>query len=290
MEVNIIVDKKICIKCDIEKQLTSFRVRKDTSKGYDNICLICEKLYHKQNYKKNKEKIDKRNKEWAKNNPDKCRKLSKKYYYQDPEKYRKQGRSYWYKNRDKYLQRYQQNKDEVLKKSRLRYYNNIEYERKRSETYYEKNKDKDREYSKKHRRRDNDRDNERKKTDPGYRILCQVRQRMWECMKGKRNKNEIIELIGCSLNQLETHIQNKFKKGMAWDNHGLGDDKWHLDHIVPCRFFDFTNQISPQICFHYLNLQPLWSIENHKKQGKIPENALEMVYSIMNVLKNQVKK
>ena len=29
-----------------------------------------------------------------------------------------------------------------------------------------------------------------------------------------------------------THIENHFQKGMNWDNHGRGEDKWHIDHII----------------------------------------------------------
>ena len=74
------------------------------------------------------------------------------------------------------------------------------------------------------------------------------------------------ELIGCKFSELKQHLENKFKPGMTWENHGLYG--WHIDHIKPCSKFDFTDDNEQKKCFHYTNLQPLWAKENLIKRDK----------------------
>ena len=57
------------------------------------------------------------------------------------------------------------------------------------------------------------------------------------------------------------HKQGKFTDGMTWENYG----KWHVDHIKPCSSFDLAQRDQQLICFHYTNLQPLWSADNARK-------------------------
>ena len=75
------------------------------------------------------------------------------------------------------------------------------------------------------------------------------------------------ELIGCSLEQLKIHLENRFTKGMNWQNYGRNG--WHIDHIKPCTSFDLTDPKQQQECFHYSNLQPLWAKDNISKGNKI---------------------
>lgn len=58
---------------------------------------------------------------------------------------------------------------------------------------------------------------------------------------------------------------------MTWDNHGVGAGHWNLDHIFPCAMFDLTQKCEQQKCFHYTNLQPLWSKDNLEKSDKVAE-------------------
>jgi hypothetical protein len=74
------------------------------------------------------------------------------------------------------------------------------------------------------------------------------------------------QLIGCSMEYLREYIESKFQRGMTWENHGSG---WHIDHIVPCAAFDFTQPDQILQCFHYTNLQPLWAHENLSKSDRI---------------------
>ncbi len=83
-----------------------------------------------------------------------------------------------------------------------------------------------------------------------------------------------IPLIGCSPEVLQNWIENLFKPGMTWENHG----EWHIDHKIPCSSFDLTNEEEQKKCFYYKNLQPLWAKENMTKgnQRELTENMRNM--------------
>lgn len=277
-------NSKNCTKCNIEKPLSDFRVRKDTSKGYDNRCIQCEKLYHHKEYKKNRKKFDERSDRWYKNNPERAKEMSIRQYRKDIEKSRRQIRESYQRHKERYLKEYKENKDGIRDKSKEYHLKNIERERKRQEEYYIKNKEKIRELNKKYKDKHNQRDRERRRSNPSYRIGCNLRNRMWCAVKRKKHSSFLFKLVGCTLEQLMKHIESNFKKGMSWSNYGSGSDKWHLDHIVPCKYFNLEIDLDKRICFHYLNLQPLWSIENHKKQGKIPPNSKQVIDSIIKQL------
>jgi hypothetical protein len=75
-----------------------------------------------------------------------------------------------------------------------------------------------------------------------------------------------LELIGCTVEELKTHLKSKFELWMNFENYGL----WVIDHILPCASFDLTDPEQQKKCFHYTNLQPLEAKENIRKGAKIP--------------------
>jgi hypothetical protein len=79
-----------------------------------------------------------------------------------------------------------------------------------------------------------------------------------------------LSLIGCTKTVLAQWIESQFADGMNWENKNKngGNDTatWQIDHIKPCAAFDLTDKAQRMACFHYTNLQPLWSIDNHAKR------------------------
>jgi len=74
-------------------------------------------------------------------------------------------------------------------------------------------------------------------------------------------------LIGCTVQELRDHLEFQFRESMSWDN--CGRNGWEIDHIIPCSSFDLTDPEQQKRCFHFSNLQPLWSEENLRKGNKI---------------------
>ena len=99
------------------------------------------------------------------------------------------------------------------------------------------------------------------------RIAKNLRTRLYLAVKkqGGRKCDSTMSLTGADWPTFSAWIQNKFKKGMTWDNYGL----WHIDHERACSRFDLTKPDQQRKCFHYTNLQPLWGLENIKKGSKI---------------------
>lgn len=79
-----------------------------------------------------------------------------------------------------------------------------------------------------------------------------------------RKTRSVIDLIGCSMADLTARLEQRFKPGMSWANHG----DWHVDHIRPCASFDLADPEQQRACFHWSNLQPLWAAENQSKGAR----------------------
>lgn len=104
----------------------------------------------------------------------------------------------------------------------------------------------------------------RKKVDPAFRILCNLKRRMGLVLDGQRKADTSRALVGCSAEELRAYLESKFLPGMSWALR----DRIHLDHIRPCASFDLTDPSQQRACFHYTNLQPLWAIDNLRKGSK----------------------
>jgi hypothetical protein len=109
--------------------------------------------------------------------------------------------------------------------------------------------------------------NHKYKTDINYRLARVLRRRLWSITKKGIKTGSSVKDLGCSLAELKTWIESKFKLGMTWDNHG----EWHMDHVMPLSRFNLADREQFLKACHYSNLQPLWAEENHKKGNKVPK-------------------
>lgn len=100
---------------------------------------------------------------------------------------------------------------------------------------------------------------------PIFKIKRNLRRRLHHVIKDGYKSDSTMNLLGCSFEEFKTYIESKFLPGMTWDNYGLGDSRWHLDHIRPCCDFNLLDAEEQRKCFHYTNVQPLWQKDNLKK-------------------------
>jgi len=189
--------KKICSKCQIEKDINDFPASKRGKYGKHSMCKECK---------------NKNQKKWRKNN--------KKHVQGYKEKYRQTDKHKQYMK--KYLESY---------KDRL----------------HERNK-------------------QRRKNEPEYKLLDNLRSRLRAALKGTAKHESTKKLLGCTIEEFKIYLENKFELGMNWDNHGLFG--WHIDHIIPCCKFKLSEKEDQKKCFHYSNMQPLWSFDNLSKKRK----------------------
>ena len=208
-------------------------------------CAKCGEEKELENFSNNKAKKDGKcaycrecyaavNRSWRQNNPDKDRSIHKKWKEKNPEHLRKKSLEQYYK-------------------------------------HHEKNKERNRKWKKVHKNKVNELNkeyhNKKYHNDTNYKITRLLRGRFQKLVKGIHKKNSVLDLLGCSVDELKVYLATKFADGMSWSNHG----EWHIDHIKPCSKFDLTKLSEQKKCFHYTNLQPLWAKENLSKNNKFTE-------------------
>tara|TARA_Y100000296_G_C5112162_1_gene225753 strand:+ start:62 stop:976 length:915 start_codon:yes stop_codon:yes gene_type:complete len=236
---NPIIDgKKECTKCNQMIEIKYFWKDKGNLRA---ACIFCKTKENKEWREKNKEKLKlKRKMDW--------KNMSEAEKQKGYEKL-----TFWRKNTEggkKFSER--------RSKAGLKRYYEIKNDPVAHSLYLEK----ERKY-----------ETERRKNNPQFRFKQNLSRRVRSALtKFKTRKNiSTLELTGIkSIQFLMHHIAKQFKPDsegvpMTWDNYG----EWHIDHIKPCSSFDLTCPIQQKLCFHYTNLQPLWAIDNLKKQDKL---------------------
>ena len=75
------------------------------------------------------------------------------------------------------------------------------------------------------------------------------------------------DILGYTTEDLMNRLEPLFQDGMSWDNYG----EWEIDHIIPISLFEIQEVGDDEFkrCWSLTNLQPLWAIDNAKKQNKI---------------------
>lgn len=71
---------KICKKCDIEKDISFFYLKKDNKDGYSTNCKECNIIYSREYREKNTEIINEQRKEYREKNTENIKKRNKEYH------------------------------------------------------------------------------------------------------------------------------------------------------------------------------------------------------------------
>ncbi len=129
--------------------------------------------------------------------------------------------------------------------------------------------------------------NERKK-NISYRLKKSLAIRLRDYMSkdGKRTLN----FIGCDMNHVKSWLQYNFTKDMTWENYG---SYWNIDHIIPCKHFNFRYQNHINLCWNWSNLSPKTVTENSSKKDKISYEEVEYykdeLYNFLNEKGSETK-
>ena len=199
---------------------------KNPIKNAVKTCIVCNKEVEKYPSIKKKQCKSCYNKEYKRNNKERINEQNKKRYNSDP----------------------------VLR----------EKVNKRAKNYYKVNKEKITTYRQDNKENRAEYHRQRYNSDPLYKLTSNLRSRFYNAINGLVKYESVLNLIGCTLEELKAHLGSQFTEGMSWENHG----EWHIDHIRPCASFDLTDQEQQKQCFHYTNLQPLWAKDNLSKGAK----------------------
>jgi len=230
------METKVCNKCLLEQYINNFGKLKSSKDGYRYFCKTCRKKIE-SGY--NNELGNLRRKKWREKNKEKIKihyEHTKNSLLDYQKKYREKNREKVTLRKKKY---YEKNKSVIKKKYKV---------------YREKTKI--------HR---NFSEKIKKKNNPIYSLICNMRSRIWKYANGLKisKRNRTFDIVGCQPEFLKEHLQKQFKEGMTWDNRS----EWHIDHIIPLSSANNEEELY-KLC-HYTNLQPLWAEENLKKSNKI---------------------
>jgi len=181
------------------------------------------------------------------------------------------GATYYQRNKAKRKEYIAINKEKIIKRKKLNYIKNKEDRNKKSRHRYNNNREARRQYLIKNRDKTAKTHNEyiknRKKNDINFKLTVVVRSRISNALNGNFKSGSSIGDLGCSVEYFRHYIEGKFLPGMTWDNYGLYG--WHLDHIIPLASFNLSNREEFLKACHYTNYQPLWAIDNLRKNDKI---------------------
>lgn len=107
----------------------------------------------------------------------------------------------------------------------------------------------------------------RSSVDINYRMARNLRSRFSQAFKNGYKGGIAVRELGCPIGEFKLYIENQFQNGMSWDNYGLKG--WHIDHIIPISHFDLENEMELKEACNWLNLQPMWGVDNISKGAKI---------------------
>jgi hypothetical protein len=111
--------------------------------------------------------------------------------------------------------------------------------------------------------------------DPSGYLRKLVTVRVHSALKANKTQGSI-EYLGCPIEKFRKHIEHQWtlpgNAGMTWDNHGSGDNKWQIDHIIPIKYpgADGAAPTLEEVAarLHWTNCQPMWALENIAKGNR----------------------
>ena len=122
--------------------------------------------------------------------------------------------------------------------------------------------------------------------NPNFRLKVKLCSRLRATVKSGKNWNEY---LGCDMEYLKDWFEYQFRIlkifdgiDLSWENY----DEWEIDHIIPCKIFDFSNESQRKICFHWSNLAPLTKSLNSSKRAKIIPHIIRRQLLLSNLYNN----
>lgn len=187
---------------------------------------------------------------------------------------RRSTREYWDRENER-MRNKRKNDEEFRKKSNeyaKEYASKPEQKAKRKKTDAERYKrrkaagkttsDERREYMREYMRR-------KIASDGGFRLDLAFSAAVRRSLGSSKGGRSWETLVGYSLEALKIHLEQRFQRGMSWENYGRGG--WHIDHIIPRSAFNYQTpqDIDFNRCWALENLQPLWEFDNISKGAKL---------------------
>jgi len=259
---------RICKQCKVEKSITEFHEGKTYRGGRKSICAECYNWNHRSEKSKQKELEKKELQSKGLKYCPHCKQIKKVSDFALQES-RKDGLRAYCKDCVnetglEYVRRPEIKQRKKEKESTREFLDQLAEYRRNSSKYketlekYRKTSSVHREYMKEYNKRFY------------VKVRSDISTRIWLELKlyNKTKESEFDEYLGCTVEYFVHYIELQFTEDMSWDKWGRGDDKFHIDHIIPCAMFDMNNEEEVKRCFHFSNYQPMWQPDNLRKSSK----------------------
>jgi hypothetical protein len=168
---------------------------------------------------------------------------------------REQDKKYYSTSRKDYMKQHNQ-KQEVKEYNKQWIEKNKDRFKENRKKWNEDNKEKIKEYSLVYT-------NIRYHNNLNYKISLTLRNSLLSKLKNIKKKISSFNLLGCSIEDFKSYIEQQFYPEMNWQNHGK---IWEIDHVRPCASFDLTDIEQQKECFCYTNMQPLFKTTKIAKE------------------------
>jgi hypothetical protein len=109
-----------------------------------------------------------------------------------------------------------------------------------------------------------------------FRVAERLRSRLHKAASRGAKSGSAVRDLGCSVADLKAHLERQFLPGMTWDNWGVGQGKWQIDHIYPLAQADLTVRLVVLAVCNWRNLQPLWFEDNIRKGDTVTPEAQQL--------------
>lgn len=251
---------KKCTRCLEIKSVENFYKQKYFSSGFTPSCKECIRASRKKYYHNNKNLCRDQMKKFHEKNPNYSREHNREYYKKNKDSISLTSKKWREKNQEKLKvlrkKYYIENRESILEKNKEWSHENRQYRLKYEKKWHKENPEWNHEYYVK-----------RFTDDLDFRLRMLFRSRFYKAVSRNSKKSSVLDLIGCSVDELKIHLESQFKPGMSWKN--WGNKGWHIDHIKPCASFNLSDLEQQKECFYYMNLQPLWAKDNISKGAKV---------------------
>jgi hypothetical protein len=228
---------KICVRCKVEKPISDFYLKKNGK--YHSYCNQCKNQIHRDYRITHRIEIAKYRERT------KDIKLEKDRLYRIQHADRVKGQSIRY---------YLAHKDELRIK-----HDNDEFRDRRRKTR--------KRWVEKNRVRYNSYFSQYHKDKPSAKLAHAVRTSINRVLDGKIKHFRSEEILGCSFEFFKCYLESQFVDGMTWDNHGMGEGNWNIDHTPPLAYYNHECPLQHAEAFRWYHTNPKWTGDNISKNS-----------------------
>jgi hypothetical protein len=168
----------------------------------------------------------------------------------------------------------QNNPEKYREINKAKYQKDKENIQKKHSEYYFRTKESRREHKRNYRKN-------RLENDSAFKLESTLRNSISRALKASTSKKFLCsnKMLGCTPKECVDYLNdNEF--GYNFKDHGMFS--LHVDHIIPCAFFNLDNALEQLICFNYNNLRLYPAKENWAKHAHIEDMCQDLYLEIQN--------